>query len=125
MTDKFSALRSPASSVLILCWPIEPNGAKNGFLKSLDNTPDSLASLLLTSESGAPVSKIRRYGPLPLIFTSTTMCWVLIVSNGTEKDLGCSPACVKAGATTRRRLYARRCGFMDVSHNPRGFRPTA
>ena len=45
--------------------------------------PASFQILLLTRLSGAPVSKMRRYGPLPLILTLMTMCCVLINSNGT------------------------------------------
>src|SRR5579885_3426267 len=51
---------------------------------SLATMPLSLAVLRLTSMNGAPLSKIKRYGPLPLIFTRTAMCLLCSSSNGTE-----------------------------------------
>src|SRR5947209_7255298 len=112
MTERFSALRSPASSVLILNWPRAPNRAKPPPLAFLGMISVSLASLLLTSESGAPVSKISVYGPLPLILTLTIMCCVLTVSKGTVNDFGASPARAQAAAAKRSSVAAYIRSFM-------------
>src|SRR5262249_45850706 len=72
------------------------NGANKGFSTSLAS-PASLAIFVLSSEVGAPVSKISQYGPLPLTFTCTAMCPDLSSSNGTET--GVSAAFVVSAAT--------------------------
>ncbi len=83
MVATLSIFRLPTCRVFSLNSPMEPKKAKNGCLKSLGKTLASLATLLLMSVKGAPVSKIIRYGPLPLILTWMAMCCVFNVSKGT------------------------------------------
>src|SRR5262245_25272591 len=68
-------------------WPIAPNSVNAGTLASFPIMPDSLPTLLETSVTGAPVSKIIRYGPLPLILTLMARCFVLSTSMGTVTGL--------------------------------------
>src|SRR5262245_23977271 len=82
-----SALAPPTSRVLILASPRLPNRVNAGLARPLV-MPESLASLLFTSAIGAPVSKMSRYGPLPLTFTLTPMCPESSISTGTTTRFG-------------------------------------
>src|SRR5438067_769585 len=76
-------LVEPSSRVLTFTGPSELKKANHGGRRSLATMPLSLAVLRFTSMNGAPVSKMNRYGPLPLIFTLTAMCLLWMISKGT------------------------------------------
>ncbi len=94
-----STFRPLMSISLIFTCCADGSSEKPGFSPALV-TPDSLASLVLTSVSGAPVSKMSLYGPLPLTLTMMVMCPLGSVSNGTTTGLGASWA--RAGSATAR-----------------------
>src|SRR5262249_16520573 len=79
----FSAFSMPTSRLWIGNWPMAPNSRIGGALASFGIMPLSLAALLDTSVTGAPVSKIIRYGPLPLILIEIAKCFVFSTSIGT------------------------------------------
>ena len=57
----------------------------------------------MISVVGAPVSKISRYGPLPLSFTLTIKCPLETSSNGTDCGLASSLAAGLSSAADQRR----------------------
>ena len=65
---------------------------------SASTTPAASLARLLSSVIGAPRSKISRYGPLPLIFASTSMWLVGSISNGTTAFAAFGLASAVAGA---------------------------
>src|SRR5437763_16731434 len=87
MTGTDLAFKAPTSRVGSEVCATGPNRLNAGWGVSLDNRPVAVAVLLLIRLTGAPVSKMTRYGPLPLIFTDTTMCLVMSKSNGTVTGL--------------------------------------
>src|SRR5262249_47490180 len=74
--------------------------------------PAALATLLLIRLNGAPVSKISRNGPSPLILTMTVRCCVLIRSNGTLTGLAFGSSARAAAAANSARRVAVNTRFM-------------
>src|SRR5207248_5130220 len=67
--------------------------------RSSDLSPASRPTLRLNSMIGAPVSKMNRYGPFPLILAWMTKCRLVSSSNGTLT--GASSARIGGMATKR------------------------
>ena len=81
MTGSLAAVSSPTWSLSTSASPRIPNKNERG--ASALTTPVASLARLLNSVIGAPRSKIKRYGPLPLIRASTSMWLVGSISNGT------------------------------------------
>src|SRR5205085_266096 len=90
------------SSGLIFVSPIIPKMGNIGAGMSL-SSPASFASLLFTSDKGAPVSKMSLYGPLPFALTITAMCPERRSSNGTVTGLACLAEGTSAGRRDTKR----------------------
>src|SRR5436190_15850760 len=112
------AFWEPTSRLLIFASPMLPMNAARGDLGMPLSSPASLANSLLTNEIGAPVSKMRRYGPLPLTLTMTAMCPDLSISKGTVDALGASFFAVSAGSAVKGIVATRaarmRCFMSDA-----------
>src|SRR5262249_43588435 len=108
-----SAFWSPTCNSLTLAWPMDPNSVNAG-RGMLSSTPDALAILVFSSVIGAPVSKISRYGPLPLTLTMTVMCPVVSNSKGTRTALsGAGPRADREPAAARSRAPTSRWRFIS------------
>ena len=81
ITGTSLAVRSPTWSVSISASPRTENRSDRGASAAI--TPDFSPARLLSRVIGAPRSKIRWNGPLPLILARTTMWFVRSISNGT------------------------------------------
>src|SRR5262245_18667135 len=94
-----STFWSPTCSVLIFASPTVPNSGMNPLFLP-ESSFASFATLLLSSDIGAPVSKISANGPLPLIFTCTVMWPDFNSSNGTVTGLASALVSARVTATT-------------------------
>src|SRR5262245_1488880 len=101
IAETSSAFWPPTSSDLILASPMAPKPGMN------DPAPlsrfASLPTRVLSNDVGAPVSKMSRYGPLPLTFTSTAMWPDFSSSNGTVTGLAAGVVSALAAATSSSR----------------------
>src|SRR5215210_4361222 len=74
MADTSWATTSPTWNSLIFTWPIMPKMGISGRSLAFSTSLASWATFGVMSVDGAPVSKIRLYGPWPFTFT-LTMKW--------------------------------------------------